>query len=148
VIRAFNELGLPLVIVGTGSQEKKLKRMAHRNIKFVGQLTDRELAYYYRKSRALIFAQEEDFGLVAVEAQSFGIPVIAYKAGGALDIVTDGKTGVFFTKQTKKSLIAAVKRVEKIKFNKNVIIKNAKKFSQKRFEKQFQGFIKKSFGEL
>ena len=144
VIRVFNELGLPLVIVGTGSEERSLKKMARKNIKFVGQLTDRQLANYYRRSRALIFAQEEDFGLVAVEAQSFGIPVIAYRAGGALDSIRDGRTGIFFDKQEKEDLIKAVKKFEELKFNAKIIKENAQKFSQKKFESRFKEIIKKN----
>jgi glycosyltransferase involved in cell wall biosynthesis len=142
VVAAFNELGLPLVIVGKGSQEKKLKSMAHSNIRFVGQLTDQQLGLYYRKSRALVFAQEEDFGLVAVEAQSLGIPVIAFKAGGALDIVEDGKTGIFFTRQTKESLKKAIARFDTISFKPEIIKANAQKFSQARFKKQIKELIR------
>ena len=148
VVKAFNELELPLVIVGTGSEAKKLQKIARENIKFVGQLTDRQLANYYRRSRALIFAQEEDFGLVAVEAQSFGLPVIAFKAGGALDIVKDGKTGIFFAKQEEKNLIKAIRRFEKLSFNWKIIKKNAQKFTQKRFKRQFQTFIQEGIGGL
>ena len=95
-ISAFNELGLPLVVVGEGSEERRLKAMAKDNIEFVSQLTDAKLADYYKKCVALIFPQEEDFGIVALEAQAAGAPVIAFKAGGARDTVIDGKTGVFF----------------------------------------------------
>ncbi|MEJ2347771.1 MAG: glycosyltransferase, partial [Patescibacteria group bacterium] len=107
-ISAFNDLGLPLYVVGTGGSEKRLKAMAKGNIKFLGHLTDAKLADYYKKCTALVFPQEEDFGIVALEAQAAGAPVIAYKKGGALDTVIEGKTGVFFDKQTKESLIKAV----------------------------------------
>ncbi|MFV1917714.1 MAG: glycosyltransferase, partial [Patescibacteria group bacterium] len=80
-IEAFNELGFPLVIAGTGREEARLKSMAKKNVKFVGELTDRLLAQYYKRCSALIFPQEEDFGLTAVEAQAAGAPVIAYGKG-------------------------------------------------------------------
>jgi glycosyltransferase involved in cell wall biosynthesis len=142
-IEVFNELGLPLVIVGSGSEEKRLKRIARSNIKFTGYLTDEKLADYYKGCQALIFPQEEDFGLVVVEAQSAGIPVIAYKKGGALDTVINGKTGIFFSEQKKESLIKAIKRFERLRFNKKVIMKNAERFSKERFKKEFLELIKK-----
>lgn len=137
VIKAFNKLDLPLVIVGTGRQEKKLKKMAKSNIEFVSNLTDKELINYYRGAWALIMVQEEDFGIVAVEAQAAGIPIIAYNKGGSFDTVVEGKTGVFFDKQSPKSLLSAIERFDKIVFNKIDLVSNAKKFSKKRFRKEF-----------
>lgn len=140
-IRAFNKMGKRLVVVGTGSEESRLKSLAGKNIHFVGELTDSELANYYRKARGLIFPQEEDFGIVAVEAQSAGTPVVAYKKGGALDTVFEGKTGVFFEKQTKKSIIEAVGKLEKTDFDKEVLKKHAQKFSKERFKRNFKELI-------
>lgn len=136
-VRAFNKNGLPLVIVGTGSEERKLKALARPNIKFVGFVAERELPEYYKNCMALIFPQEEDFGLVAVEALSFGKPVVAFKAGGALDIVQDGKNGLFFDKQTVESLNNAVKRFAKVKWNNDIIVFTASKFSRARFKKEW-----------
>jgi glycosyltransferase involved in cell wall biosynthesis len=141
-IEAFNELRLPLVIVGIGSEEKRYKAMAAKNIKFVGELTDRQLAGYYHKTQALIFPQEEDFGIVVAEANAAGTPVIAFKAGGALDTVIDGKTGVFFDKQNKDSLIKVVKRFQKMRFDRRALTKNAEKFSKERFKKNFLRLVK------
>jgi len=137
-ISAFNRLGLPLVIVGKGSEEGKLKRLARNNIKFVGELTEASLADYYRKCLGLIFPQEEDFGIVAVEAQAAGAPVIAFKAGGALDTVIAGKTGIFFDRQNEKDLIDAVERFRRTSFNKQDIIKNAERFSKESFKRKFR----------
>lgn len=142
VIEAFNKLGLPLVVVGEGSEESKLKRMAKDNIKFVGELTDAKLADYYRRCTALIFPQEEDFGIVAVEAQASGAPVIAYKAGGALDTVIDGKTGIFFKRQTVNDLTAAIKEFRKTKFNDKDLRENAKRFSKEKFKAEFLKLVK------
>lgn len=141
-VEAFNKLKLPLVIVGTGKQEKYLKKIAKKNIKFVGQLTDLQLQSYYSGARALIFPQFEDFGLVAVEAQAAGIPVIAYDKGGARDTVIHGKTGVFFEAQTVDSLIKAVKTIDKIKFNRENIYENAQRFSKERFLQEFKLYLK------
>ncbi len=140
-IAAFNKMGVPLVIVGTGSEEGKLKRMAKENIKFVGQLTYGELAVYYKRCVALIMPQEEDFGIVAVEAQLAGTPVIAYKRGGVLDTVKDGVTGIFFPEPTVDSLVDAIKRFEKMKFKPEDCINQARKFSKERFQKEFGKLI-------
>lgn len=141
-IEAFNELKLPLVIVGTGSEERRLKSMASETIKFTGELTDRGLANYYRRCSGFIFPQEEDFGIAAVEAQAAGTPVIAYRAGGALDTVIDGKTGVFFNKQDKESLKKAIKRFKKINFNEETLRKNTGRFSKERFKEEFLKFTR------
>ena len=142
-IRTFNKLGSPLVIVGTGREEKSLKKMAKRNIKFPGKVSEKELSGYYQNAKALIMPQEEDFGIVAVEAQSYGVPVIAYKKGGAIDTVSDGKTGIFFDKQNSYDLALAIKKFENMKFDKRLIINNAHRFSKSRFKKEFLDMVKK-----
>ena len=135
VIKAFNQLNLPLIIDGSGSEEKKLKALAKKNIVFVGQVGDKLLNYYYKNCKALVFPQNEDFGLTAVECQVFGKPVVAYKAGGALDTVIGGKTGVFFEEQSIKSLTKALDTFHKTKFNATLISQNAKRFSKENFKK-------------
>ncbi|OGM18169.1 hypothetical protein A2V61_01200 [Candidatus Woesebacteria bacterium RBG_19FT_COMBO_47_8] len=137
-VGAFNRMGLPLIIVGKGSEEARLKRLAHNNIKFVGELTDASLADYYRKCLGLIFPQEEDFGIVAVEAQAAGAPVIAFRAGGAVDTVIEGKTGTFFDIQSEKALMAAVTRFRTKNFDRQELIKNAEKFSKENFQRKFR----------
>lgn len=141
-VEAFNELRLPLVVVGKGSQESRLRSMAGETIKFTGRLTDEALANYYSRTAGLVFPQEEDFGIAAVEAQAAGTPVIAYRAGGALDTVIDGRTGVFFNKQDKESLIKAIKRFKKVNFNEKALKKNAERFSKERFKEEFRSLIR------
>lgn len=136
-IKAFNQLGLPLVVVGSGSQKKKLKKIAKKNVTFLQDLSDEELSDLYSSCKALIFPQVEDFGLVAVEAQATGAPVIAFKKAGVLDIIIDGKTGVFFKKQDERNLINAIKTFSHLKFDSNIIANNAKRFSKERFQKEF-----------
>jgi len=136
-IEVFNKLGLPLVIVGTGREEEKLRRKAKNNIKFVGLVSEKELVNYYQGAKALIMPQEEDFGIVAVEAQSSGVPVIAYKKGGVLDTVIDGKTGILFDQQNVESLTEAIERFEKTNFVVDNLYTNSKRFLRKVFEKRF-----------
>lgn len=140
-IEAFNELGMPLVIVGEGREKGRLKRLAKKNITFIDRLSDKELADYYKRAKAFIFPQIEDFGIVSLEAQAAGTPVIAFRGGGALDTVIEGKTGIFFDKQNKQSLIEAVKKFEKLTFNTQDLIENAKKFSKENFQKRFSAFV-------
>ena len=142
VIKVFNKLKKPLIIVGEGTQENKLKQIAEKNITFLSKLSDVELSNLYTNAKALIMPQEEDFGYVALEAQYFGCPVISYKKGGATETVVDGKTGIFFLSQTEKSLIQTVERFDKIGYNlrKNIEVfgtQNLKKFSKKFFVDNF-----------
>lgn len=136
-INAFNILGKKLVVIGSGKERSKLKKMAKKNIIFENGLTDEELTNYYINTKALIFPQVEDFGLVAVEAQACGTPVIALAQGGALDTVVDGETGVFFEKQNVHSLISAIRKFNAIHFYKGKIKKNVEKFSKERFKREF-----------
>ena len=140
-IEAFNRLGYSLVVVGSGREEFKLKSMSKKNIKFVGRVSEKRLSDYYRGAKALIMPQEEDFGIVSVEAQIYGVPVIAYKKGGALDTVIDGKTGVFFKEQKIESLINAVRKFEKTKFVGDNLFANAKRFSKERFKKEIRKIL-------
>jgi glycosyltransferase involved in cell wall biosynthesis len=112
IIKAFNQLGLPLTIVGDGPEKEKLVRMAGRNITFLSNLSDRELADLYKSSKALVFAAEEDFGMTPVEMQFAGRPVIAYGKGGALETVDSAgsrPTGVHFYDLTTDAISAAVR---------------------------------------
>ena len=144
-IKAFNKLGLPLLIVGSGSEEGRLRRLSKRNIKFVGEVSDKKLADYYRRCKSLIFPQEEDFGIVAVEAQASGTPVIAFSSGGALDTVISGKTGIFFKRQTVSSLISAVRKFQSLRFDIRELRKNAEAFSKERFKREFLSTVNNYF---
>lgn len=142
VIKVFNKLGWNLKIIGVGSELRKLKRMAKSNIDFLGQLTDEQLISYYQNCRAVIFAQEEDFGLVPLEAQACGKPVIAFRAGGAAETIKDRITGVFFDQQTPESLIEAVKKadlmIKNSKLKPEDCRKQAEKFGMKKFLAKFK----------
>lgn len=138
VVEAFNQLGLPLKIIGKGPEKKRLQKIAKNNIDFLGFLSDREVEKYYREAKAFIFAAEEDFGIVPVEAMATGRPVLAYGKGGATETVVAGKTGEFFSQQTAKSIVDAVKRFDPDKYNSGVIKKHAQRFSKERFKKEFK----------
>lgn len=143
-VRAFGALGLPLVIVGEGRELSRLKAIAAPNIKFTGRISDEETREYYRSCRAFVFPGEEDFGITPVEAQACGKPVIAYGRGGALETVIDGKTGIFFDEQSAEALCAAVKRFEGMTFDKTEIRKNAERFSEAEFAKNFSAFVEEA----
>ncbi len=147
-IEAFNKLELPLKIIGNGPEMKKLKKMANWNIEFLGELNNKDLKKYYQGCQALIFPQEEDFGIVALEAMACGRPVIAYRGGGALESVLEGKTGMFFEEQTVGSLVDAIKNFDVSKFNSKIIYQHALKFDKENFKKKIKDFIDKNWEEF
>jgi len=125
-----------LIIVGSGTQFSKLKIIAGENIHFIQHATDAELGQLYADAQALIMPQEEDFGYVALEAQFFGCPVIAYERGGAVETVVKGKTGLFFSQQSSQSLGDAVAQFERRKYNLGDSQTFLKKFSKELFIKK------------
>jgi glycosyltransferase involved in cell wall biosynthesis len=141
VIEAFKKLKQDnLIIVGSGSLKNELSKHEYPNITFLQSVDDMQLAYIYSHAQALIMAQEEEFGYVALEAQFYNCPVIAYKSGGAQETVLDNKTGIFFSHQNSESLVVAIENYKKISYTlKNYLKKNAfnhlKKFSKDTFNK-------------
>lgn len=143
-IAACNELRLPLKIFGKGfaGYDRELKKLAGPTVEFLGEISDEELAKLYQGAKALIYPSEaEDFGIMPVEAQSFGLPVIALNQGGIKETVFDGKTGILFEEPTAESLIKAIKRLENQSIRPDECIKNAEKFSKKRFILAIKKFI-------
>jgi len=140
-IEAFNELQLPLVIIGDGTSRSRLFQMASRNIQFLRSVDDEKLLSYYQRCKAVIFPQTEDFGIVPLEAQACGKPVIAFNKGGAKETVVDMKTGVLFDRQTKDSLIEAIKKSTTINFDEDEIRRNALLFSKENFKKNFKNSV-------
>lgn len=136
-IEAFNFLKKPLIIIGDGSHYNYLKGMAKRNIQFIRDADDLKLLSYYQRCKAVIFPQIEDFGIVPLEAQACGKPVIAFKGGGAVETVIDGKTGILFSPQTAHSLINAIEKFETLKFDSKEIRDHAKQFSKDIFKLKF-----------
>lgn len=138
VIDAFNDLKLPLKIIGRGPEKKRLMKKANSNIEFLGYLSDKEIKKYYQEAHAFVFAAEEDFGIVPVEAMACGRPVIAYGVGGAAETVIPNKTGILFSEQTPQCLIDSIKNFDHTKFDPKVIRDHAEKFSKERFREEFK----------
>jgi glycosyltransferase involved in cell wall biosynthesis len=147
VIDAFNALALPLHVIGDGPLREALQAKAGPTIRFLGVLSDRELAGEYSRCRAVIFPGEEDFGIVPLEANACGRPVIAYRAGGALETVVDGVTGVFFFQPTAAELMAAVRRLQMMEFHPQVLRRHAETFSSAVFTKKMKDSVASVYEE-
>jgi len=152
-IEACNRLRRPLRVIGEGEEFERLRTLAGPTVKFLGHLPDQELRENYARCRALLFPGEEDFGIVPVEAQSFGRPVIAFGRGGALETVVGGfptdpvapeaSTGVLFAKQSAESLAAAIRFFEsnESRFSPTLIRHHAERFEVSRFKAEMRAFI-------
>ncbi len=147
-VEAFQKLNRKLVVIGTGREYDKLKASAGRNVEFLGFLSDEKVADYMSRARALIFPGEEDFGIVPVEAQASGTPVIAYGVGGVRETVRHGETGYFFTEQTADSLAEAVRQFECLDLNRKAIAAHARQFEESRFHQEVQEFVEQCHREF
>jgi len=147
-VQAFNMLKLPLKIVGAGTEYRKLKSMADKNISFHGWIPSGEIRDLYQRCRAFIFPGEEDFGLTPVEAIACGRPVIAYRKGGVLETVTDNATGIFFDEQTPDSLAQAVRRLRKQQFDPKILRQESLRFSRDRFKAGFKDYVIAKYNEF
>ncbi|MFA6456996.1 MAG: glycosyltransferase [Bacteroidota bacterium] len=140
-VEAFNNNGKRLIIAGTGPETERLRSIAKSNIEFLGWQSDDELAQLYARCSALIFPGVEDFGIVPLEAQASGKPVVAFGQGGALETIVDGETGLFFDRQTTESLQNALQRLSLINFNPAQIRQYALRFSRGIFREKIQQSI-------
>jgi glycosyltransferase involved in cell wall biosynthesis len=144
-VDAFTRLGIKLKIVGSGGRDlPALRSRAGRNVEFVGRVSDNELKQLYAGCRGLVFPGEEDFGIAPLEANASGRPVVAYAAGGALDTVHDGRTGVLFEHQDVDSLIDAVRRAEASSWDPVELRAHARKFDSQVFREQLGAFVNES----
>ncbi|TSC90708.1 MAG: group 1 glycosyl transferase [Parcubacteria group bacterium Gr01-1014_2] len=134
-----------LLIIGNGPEYKRFQvlsfKLQAKNIKFLGQVSDSELPKYYAGCKALIFPQEEDFGIVPLEAMASGRPVIAYRSGGALETIKEGETGLFFNSQTAESLANVVKTFDYKKFDPEKIKRSVKSFDERVFKDKIFEFV-------
>jgi glycosyltransferase involved in cell wall biosynthesis len=149
LVDTFNQNGLPLVIIGEGSEKGRLESRAKGNIRFSGRLPQAEILSLVNRSRALLFPGEEDFGMIPLEVMSQGVPVIAYNRGGALETVVadadhpEHSSGLFFSEQNVKSLNRALHQFENIekKFDPQWIRSHARKFGEDHFQSQFSQYV-------
>lgn len=139
LVEAFTQLpDRQLVVIGDGPDFEKIRRKAGPNVQMLGYQSDEVLIGHMRRAKAFLFAAEEDFGIVPVEAQACGTPVIGYGRGGLTDTVIPGQTGVFFNEQTVKQVVRAVKHFEACEFDYQLIRRHAEKFGVERFKEELR----------
>jgi glycosyltransferase involved in cell wall biosynthesis len=147
-VDAFNELGLPLKVAGTGEEIRKHQPRAKGNIEFLGRVPDEALPELYGRAKAFVFPAEEDFGIVPVEAMANGTPVIAFGVGGATETVVEGVTGTFFHEKTGASLAAAVRKFQGMTFDPAVVRERAECFSQAVFQREIRQFVTEQWADF
>lgn len=140
-VAACTRLNVPLAVIGNGPEHKKLKKKAGTSISFVTTATDEDVARYVGTSCAFIFPGVDDFGIAPVEALAAGTPVVAYKGGGALDYIIEGKNGHFFTEPTVQSLCQAITKLEAEKYAPEDIKKTAREFAASHFRQKIATFL-------
>lgn len=140
---ACSKLGLPLTVIGDGPEHRRLRKLAGPTVIFFGKVSDEVLAEEFSNAEALLFPGLDDFGITPVEAMAAGTPVIAYKAGGALDYVMPGKTGLFFEEPTAQSLALALKQFSAHRFSKLTVSRAAENFSAQHFDQKMRLLVKK-----
>ncbi len=149
IAQAFSELpDKRLIIIGDGPEMKKVKSNAKKNVEILGYQTDAVIRDYMQRAKGFVFAAEEDFGIVAVESQAAGTPVIAFGRGAALETVIDNETGVFFKEQTVPSLLNAVKLFDMSLFDPKRIRENAQRFNKERFKNEMTHFVTRKVEEF
>lgn len=149
IVSAFNKMpDKKLLIAGTGQEFNKIKLNAKENITLLGFISNDEMIKFMQNAKAFVFAAEEDFGIVPVEAQACGTPVIGYGKGGLLETVIHGKTGVHFKQQTESSIKEAVSYFESQTFSPSLIHEHAQFFSHQRFEKEMKKFIEDRYSDF
>ena len=142
-IESANKLKLPLIVIGNGPDHKRLEKIADRNVTFLTNVNDLVIVEHFQTSLLFLFPNADDFGIVAVEALSAGTPVVAYKKGGALDYIKEGKNGIFFDKQTVPVMAKAIEKALKKKFNYEEISRSTSIYSEDRFKKEVKKYIKR-----
>ncbi|MCE9616200.1 MAG: glycosyltransferase [Lentisphaerae bacterium] len=132
-VQAYGRIGYPLKVVGIGGEMPRLRALAGPNVEFLGWLPDRDVLELYQRCRLLVFPGEEDFGIVPLEAQACGRPVVAFARGGALETIRDGLSGLFFKEQTEDALAAAVRQAAEYPWDPAAIRAHAETFGEDRF---------------
>lgn len=142
LIQACNEAEISLMVIGRGPEHQRLKQLAGPTVTIRDDVDNDELPKLLAQAEGYLFAAHEDFGIAPVEAMAAGTPVVAYEAGGALDYVVDGKTGVFFAEQSVAAIRQAIDRVQSIDWSHDVIATHARAFSTSSFHQQMAATIK------
>ena len=145
VVEAFSRMGLALKVIGRGPEFGKLKKMAKSNVEFLGRVSDEELRQHFAQCQALIFPQEEDFGITAIEAMAAGTPLIAYRGGDIPEHVEEGKTGIFFDEQTAESIMAAVKKFDAAHYDAHYIRNSVLKFDKSLFKAKIKDYVEREY---
>jgi glycosyltransferase involved in cell wall biosynthesis len=145
IVEAFSKIDKKLVVIGTGPDMEKIKSFAKDNIEVLGFAEDETLLEYMQKAKGFVFVAEEDFGIVPVEAQACGTPVICLGKGGTKETVIDSQTGVHLQEQTLEELLKAIERFETIDFDYKKIREHSLKFSKKRFEQEIKKFVDEKY---
>jgi glycosyltransferase involved in cell wall biosynthesis len=141
-VQACSQLNLPLKVVGTGPMLEQLKENAGPTTTFLGSVSDDDLHELYAGAQALLYpVEDEDFGMVPIEAMGHGVPVIAHASGGPLETIIDGRTGVFFEELTTQGLVTAIKKAQKISFDHKQVHAHALQYSQHHFQQKIQALI-------
>lgn len=141
-VDAFNQLNMPLKIIGSGQMEGELKERAHSNIEFLGNLSREEVLHYLSRAKALVFPGVEDFGIVPLEALAAGTPIIAYKAGGVLETLTN-QVAVFFDSPTADCLVLALKNFVNFHYQREDLYARAESFSKEQFKEKIKAVLRK-----
>jgi len=141
IVKAFNLSGKNLVVIGSGPEYDLVSGIAKSNVRVLGWQEREKIVGYMQRAKAFIYAAEEDFGIVPVEAMACGTPVVAYGVGGIRDSVVENETGVFFMEQNEKSLNEAIENFEKIPFEYRKIADHAAVFATSRFKDEFRSYI-------
>lgn len=141
-VEAANRLGIPLKVVGTGGMFNQLKEIKGDTVELLGAVSDEKLKEVYQSAKALIFpVEDEDFGIVPVEAMGHGVPVIAHNSGGPKETINDGQTGILFEDLSVVGLIGAIKKLETLTFDPQKIHQHALQFTAESFQMQIRKFV-------
>jgi glycosyltransferase involved in cell wall biosynthesis len=150
VVEAFTKLGLPLVVIGDGSEFRRVAALAGSTVRLLGRQPDDVVRDYMQRCKAFVYPAEEDFGIAMVEAQAAGAPVVAYGRGGAAETVISGKTGILMPEQTVAAVMEAVRSLEagEVRFHPDDSRQNAERFSPERFRTELEQFINQQWAKF
>jgi glycosyltransferase involved in cell wall biosynthesis len=142
-VQACTERNKNLIVIGDGPDRSNLEAMAGPSVKFVGRASDADVERYVAHARALLFPGEEDFGMAPLEVAAAGRPTIAYRAGGAVETIVEGRTGMFFDEQTAENLGDAIERFERQDWDAQLLRRHAEGFSVDVFQDRFRAFLRR-----